>query len=173
MLTQTAQVVMLPQDKQDWNKGDLVIDIYGLCIAEHESHSESPKWKAQHIYFTTDEPIQEGDWFTNTELSKLYKATCYISDNDIECEINDCYVPKRYARKIIASTDPALDLPDIPTTWIRDVYVPSNGSIKEVDLETFLWDYVNQDDGVVETTDKLKLTDNNEVCIVSEIQKKN
>ena len=117
----------------------------------------------QHLYFTTDEPIQEGDWvFEQSEWE--IKSVCQSMGNwtgeDHKKNPND--------KKIVASTDPALGLPAIPKNWIKDVFVPSNGSIKEVELETFLWDYVNQDDGVVETTDKLKLTDNNEVVIVDE-----
>jgi hypothetical protein len=128
----TAQVHMLPQNKEGWNKGELVIDIYGLCIAEHESNSESPKWKAQHIYFTTDEEIKKGDWITDGIYvsycnSTFWQQILYFKQNSI--------VRYKSYKKIVASTDPALGLPAIPTTWIRDVYVPSNGSIKEVSLQ--------------------------------------
>jgi hypothetical protein len=73
----TAQVHMLPQNKEGWNKGELVIDIYGLCIAEHESNSESPKWKAQHIYFTTDEPILEGNWVYSNHGNKNFEENIF------------------------------------------------------------------------------------------------
>lgn len=62
----------------------------------------------------------------------------------------------------IASTDPSLGLPAIPTTWIRDVYIPSNGSIKEVKLELEF----NHALKSMATESRIKLTPNNEVVIV-------
>ena len=151
-----VQVVMLPTE----NPSQIYKARTGGLGYYNEPKTYTVPDQGQYLYFTTDEPIQEGDWYTWKD-GTIRKSTR-----------NNKPRPDCNGYKVVASTDPALGLPAIPKTWIKDVFVPSNGSIKEVELETFLWDYVNQDDGVVETTDKLKLTDNNEVCIVSEIQKK-
>ena len=137
-------------------------DIDG-ALTTYKNEPFSREEQPQHLYFTTDEPIQEGDWCFAGMGYYLIKA---LNIYDFKFHYKNC-------TKIVASTDPALGLPTIPTTWIKDGYVPSNGSIKQIELETFLWDFVNQDDGVVETTDKLKLTDNNEVVIVGRPIEKN
>ena len=38
-------------------------------------------------------------------------------------------------KKVIASTDPSLGLPLISMDWVRNAYVPSQGSIKEIEIE--------------------------------------
>lgn len=129
----------------------------------------------KHLYFTSNEEIKEGDWFTNTELPKLYRATL-ISDSDVECEINDCYVPKRYVRKILASTDPLLGLPVIPESFLKQ-YVAAQASIKTVRLE--LEYNSGWAEKLVKMTNepfilhtKIKLTAANEVIILPEEQEK-
>lgn len=64
--------------------------------------------KYYHIYFISNEPIQKNDWFYNTIQKCIYK-------NDIEnYDIN-----KEYLKKIIASTNPDLNIPIIPITYIK------------------------------------------------------
>lgn len=148
--TITAQVVMLPQDKEGWNKGELVIDIYGLCISEHESDLSSPKWKAQHIYFLDNERgwrqrLKDKNWFIFFPTDGAAELHQFHSDSGYGIKTYTQYNKEdgsslivsgtKCSGAIVASTDPALGLPAIPTAWIRDEYVPSNGSIKEVKLK--------------------------------------
>ena len=137
MSTQTAQVVMLPQNKEGWNEGDITLCIDAIMsgsdkigtieIAKYDYPAPNPYHEAQHIYITTnynEREIKKGDWYYSIIHNKLFQS---IHDDQYFNE-NDC--------PVIASTDPALGLPAIPITWIRDTYVPSNGSIKEVLLRT-------------------------------------
>jgi len=129
----------------------------------------------QHLYFTTDEPIQDGDWCFAGMGYQLIKA---LNIYDFKFHYKNCI-------KIVASTDHSLGLPTIPITWIKDVYVPSNGSILDVVLEL---NFSNPIRATVEGLDprtymfmaeqdlppiingdwKLKLTPDNEVCIVGD-----
>jgi len=149
----TAQVVMLPQDKEGWDEDDILSDSEcHLKIATYDRETCLEDWTPQHLYFTTDEPIKEGDWYTWKD-GTIRKST---RDNKPRPDCN--------GYKVVASTDPTLGLPTIPTTWIRDEYVPSNGSIKEVRLELEF----NHALKSMATESRIKLTPNNEVVIVDE-----
>ena len=92
----------------------------------------------------------------------------------------------------MASTDESLELPTISKEWISDVFIPTNGKLTEVELEIQEWNTVNNspitvnhllknrwelvkeeqpeppfDDAPIHFYERLKLTANNEVCIVS------
>jgi hypothetical protein len=147
----------------------------GYPNPEYNGYSEE-YWHPQHLYFTSNEVIKEGDW-----------VFCYSIHMN-----NPSHPPDRYinpirkwnsgnctaCKKIIASTDPSLGLPAIPTIWIKDVFVSSNGSIKEVKLEKV----ENIMDGVLsvigkgirnppaQSEYKLKLTEANEVVVVESTQ---
>ena len=118
----TAQVVMLPTGKKTWDRGQLLRatdkSMIGIATSNHITGTND-SLTPQYLYFTTYEPIQGGDWYIWE--GKLWKRN-----------IEPAYP---LSKKIVASTDPALGLPAIPLTWIRDVYVPSNGSIKKVSLQ--------------------------------------
>jgi hypothetical protein len=144
MSKQKVQVVMLPEDTIGYPS-----DMWQLG-------------EYQHLYFTTDEPIQEGDWiFEQGEWG--IKSVCQSIGN--WTKENHLKYPND--KKIVASTNPALGLPAISTTWINDVYIPSNGSIKEVELETYRHvENVEVVNGVAPVySDRLRLI-NNEVVIV-------
>tara|TARA_B110000503_G_scaffold2546_1_gene3373 strand:+ start:3454 stop:4185 length:732 start_codon:yes stop_codon:yes gene_type:complete len=83
-------------------------DQYLLGDATSNSHQE-PKsaFEFQHLYFTTDEEIKEGDWFINTNFQKIYQANSENSKSIIE------FGPHPEIRKIIATTDPKLTSKDI------------------------------------------------------------
>lgn len=119
MSTQIAQVVMLPTNDKTLLKKFYVGHNYQLLFKQN--HIIAPY---QHLYFTTDEPIQKGDWYTWKD------GTIRMSTRDNNPR------PDCNGYKVIASTDPALGLREIPSTWIKDVFIPSNGSIKEVKLHT-------------------------------------
>ncbi len=78
-------------------------------------------------------------------------------------------------RIVVATTDPFLKLPSIPLEWIKDVYIPSNASITDVKIEMERKEEMlmrEMDEGIFMRTDTqeqiLKLTDNNEVCILAD-----
>ena len=100
-----TQVHMLPtEDKSD------IIENNSLDFIYHSSHKDYSHWGVeeskhlsyQHLYFTSDEEIKEGDWFINTNFQKIYQANSENSKNIIE------FGPHPEIRKIIATTDPKL-----------------------------------------------------------------
>ena len=116
-------------------------DQYLLGDTTSNSHQE-PKsaFEFQHLYFTTDEEIKEGDWFINTNFQKIYQANSENSKNIIE------FGPHPEIRKIIATTDPKLciectykgddkckSLPQPSEAFIK-AYC-EQGGIDEVDVE--------------------------------------
>ena len=84
-------------------------------------------WQPQHLYFTTDEEIKEGNWFINTNFQKIYQANSENSKNIIE------FGPHPEIRKIIATTDPELELPQPSQAFIK-AYC-EQGGFDEVDVE--------------------------------------
>lgn len=171
--TKPVQVVMLPKDTISYPS-----DMWQLG-------------EYQHLYFISTNLIKKHDYY----LESRYEREPFIdeADDSWEDDETDSLFGKNPEGtfKVIASTDPALNLPAIPTTWIRDIYVPSNGSIKEVKLEIQKWDTVNNheltkkhllknrwvyvkselpkppfDDAKIHYYERLKLTPNNEVVIV-------
>ena len=116
---------------------------------------------SQHLYFISTDPneeIKEGDLVLIKEPLGL-----------VVCKVHN---PENFKGepKIIASSDPIHGLPAIPLTWIRDVYVQSNGSIKEVKLKMIgvdkLHRYDSSKDPNADVFEILKLTPDNEVVIV-------
>ena len=84
-------------------------------------------WQPQHLYFTTDEEIKEGNWFINTNFQKIYQANSENSKNIIE------FGPHPEIRKIIATTDPELELPQPSQAFIK-AYC-EQGGFDECDVE--------------------------------------
>lgn len=133
-------------------KGDIIFNPF-----TYTGKNDAEYWETQHLYFTTDEPIQKGDWYHDNFMRRVEMCDDEDYSNQIKEEDYDF-------SKIIASTDPTLCLPTIPTTWIKDVYVPSNGSIKKVELKMVEID----ESSFTPHCFVLKLTPNNEVVIVDE-----
>jgi hypothetical protein len=78
-----------------------VLDIQGRNKVYLESKGEvktieSRGFKFQHLYFTTDEEIKEGNWYYSVTLNNIFKATNKM-------------LPIFGGEKIIASTDPELN----------------------------------------------------------------
>ena len=84
----------------------------------------------QHLYFTTDEKIKESDWFINTNFQKIYQGNSENSKSIIE------FGPHPEIRKIIATTDPELELPQ-PSQALIKAYC-EQGGIDEVDVEYWI-----------------------------------
>jgi DNA polymerase III alpha subunit (gram-positive type) len=139
----THQVHRLPTEDEIKPDSLCVDPIFGLgtIILKHgeecfySAHSSggsiTTPWKRnlgdrlvnQHLYFTTDEEIKEGDWFYNSMNNIVVKATNRYSEMKNP-------IPHR---KITASTDPKLEtsdevfhntykqkLPQIPQDFIKD-----------------------------------------------------
>lgn len=153
--TKPVQVVMLPTEDKTIVKKFYMVDTYQLLF--NQNHIIAPY---QHIYFISTDLIKKHDYY----LESRYEKEPFIdqADDSWEDDKTDSLFGKNPEGtfKVIASTDPSLGLPAIPTTWIRDEYVPSNGSIKEVRLKTSSFPY-----GIEAT---IVLNDNNEVVIVNE-----
>ena len=125
----------------------------------------------RHIHLTSDEPLVTGHY-----------VFCYSVHLNNPYHPEDRYInPVRRwgsgtctaCKKIVASTDESLGLPTISKEWIRDVFIPANGKLTEVNLE--MVKCFNCDDkskciycenNICERPSHVKLI-NNEVCIVS------
>jgi hypothetical protein len=118
--TRTVQVVMQPTTDKTSLKKFFVGDIYQLFFDDNDIIAQY-----QHLHFITNEPIKKGEWYYSTGNNEAIRAV-----------VNDLNGTPRRDFKIVASTNASLGLPDIPAYWIKDVYIPVNGSIKEVELET-------------------------------------
>lgn len=79
----------------------------------------------QHLYLVSDREIKNADEYWCPYYGFIYK-----------CDERGS-LHKEGSMKVEATTDKSLGLPLIPQKWIKDVYVPSNGSIKEVKIEMF------------------------------------
>ena len=77
-------------------------------------------WQPQHLYFTTDEEIKEGDWMMNLNGDTIYQH--FGNGGDFE-----------QWNKIIATTDPELELPQPSQAFIK-AYC-EQGGFDEVDVE--------------------------------------
>jgi hypothetical protein len=159
--TITAQVVMLPNLERNlpenkWGEYKLTKDNEKLDYKMYVHTTGVDIY--QHLYFTSDEPIQKGHWYLHENISKPVKESGLLKWGDD--------LLKRF--KVIASTDSSLGLPAIPESFLKQ-YVDANGKIDSMKLETFPWDSLD-DNGKVITNHKLKLTDKNEVVVVEATQ---
>lgn len=131
--TKPVQVVMLPtKDNTNMYHHKLSGKIGWTEVNLKIRHARI----SQHLYFISTDLIKKHDCY----LESRYEREPFIdkADDSWEDDKTDPLFGKNPEGtfKVIASTDPSLGLPAIPLTWIRDVYVPSNGSIKEVLLRT-------------------------------------
>ena len=79
-------------------------------------------WKLKHLYVTSDEKPKEGDWVFNEDLQMVFIQVG---------------VPTGTCEKVIATTDPLLNLPIIPQSFVQ-LYVENYQEgevIKEVAVE--------------------------------------
>jgi len=163
--TKPVQVVMLDGDLTSPIMKNRVGNIGN--IAAFPGEFPTP----QHLYFISTDLIKKHDYY----LESRYEREPFIdeADDSWEDDETDSLFGKNPEGtfKVIATTDPSLGLPAIPAAWIRDVYVPSNGSIKEVRLSMEQYavnTYGLSHDGEPDIDFRLKLTQDNEVVIVDE-----
>ena len=160
-----AEVVLLPANKRS-NFGIFKDAEDNEIIFSETSIQDNPYLIPQHSYFISTDPneeIKEGE-ICLRDYGMGYELVTYKSEYGNTC------------RKIIVTTDLSLGL--VPITllnWIKDVYVPSNGSIKKVKLKRIAKDISEMVDCYGNVTDnnpwELKLTFDNEVVIIDESKK--
>mgnify|MGYP007048010843 FL=1 len=135
----------------------------------------------QHLFLISDDEIKIGDWYMycNYEDNTWWLRQCTLAEgNIIRSEMGSCL--KSECKKVIASTDPKLQLSGISKQFIK-AYVKANG-IDEVMVEyitstsTYFHDMtkggsIRRGDDV-KIIPRLKLTDNNEVIIHLEKEEK-
>lgn len=141
MMKRKANVVMLPTEKASLlalNKGKLFLSESKLDYIKDSALGTEP----QHLYFTTDEEIKEGDWVYDPAYNRVAK---YLN----RLQGGNC---SDHCKKIVATTDPELwrkpavdirktgslysldGVDKIPTDFI-EAYVREQGKITEVMLE--------------------------------------
>lgn len=149
-----SKVHKLPtKDKTD------IIENNSLNFIYHSSHKDYSHWSIgendhlnyQHLYFTTDEEIKEGDWYMTDDL-KLLQCNKVI--------MKLIYSGKDYGRnpngvkKIIASTNPKLtdcNICSVDLTVTRGKHKMScKDAYKRTNLpqpsQTFIEEYCKQED---------------------------
>ena len=92
-------------------------------------HRESNYLWKNHLYFTSNEEIKEGDWWFNLSLHRSFPGTdsCRPYNDWDKFSAEHLNSDRTVWVKIVASTDPTLGLPLIPDTWVKKTYIPSSG----------------------------------------------
>mgnify|MGYP006104787947 FL=1 len=111
-----TQVHMLPTEQSLMCKTNDKLYFY----PQENWFTRSTDTDPQHLYFTTDEEIKEGDWVMNLNGDTIYQH--FGNGGDFE-----------QWNKIIATTDPELELPQPSQAFIK-AYC-NQGGIDEVDVE--------------------------------------
>lgn len=92
-----------------------------------------------HLYFISNEEIQVGDLVIGlaAHLNKIYKVKDITHNGNLLQLDPKCEMYPTQFRKIVATTDPSLNLPLIPKSFIEE-YVEANGKIDEVEIEAVM-----------------------------------
>lgn len=181
MKTQIANVVMLSTKKS--KLVEVIDSIMRTAALRYDTieHEEDLEITPQHLYFTSNEEIKEGDWYRTKTFDEMDKKFIQATKENTDFSVID-----PYSQKIIATTDTSLwqhashpegtvkvGLPSISQSFIKQ-YVEANGDIDKVELEYEQNCKMNQRCIWLEDTDGkkkeqcclfLKITDNNEVII--------
>ena len=126
---------MLPTSKEShitFDKESSSCYSYGLHYLENASGSSNrTKTERQHLYFTTDDEIKEGDWFVNSDEDPIVlKCT---ENTSMGVASSETVYSTGLSKKIIATTDPKLNLPQPQKSLIEEYC--RVGGIDEVDVE--------------------------------------
>jgi hypothetical protein len=118
-MKQKKQIIMLPSEKPS----QIFKASNGLNYYPKPLHQVIPEQAVfQHLYILSDEEIKEGDWYyNNTGRAIEYLKHLLPSDG-------------KYCKKIIATTDPELNCPQIPQ-HIIEAYVKKPFDEVEVEYE--------------------------------------
>lgn len=98
-----ANVVMLPTNEK------ANIAKYNNTLYNTIKDKDYSQCYYQHFYITSDEEIKKGDWYYDCEC-KVKAKICRLADDEL---------PMSYDRKIIASTNPSLNLPQPSPQFIQ------------------------------------------------------
>lgn len=183
-----TKVEMLPTEKNGVILEGVHVEGYKPRLELYKEVKDHGEWlrfgKSQHLYFTTDDEIQKGDWV----LSNGHPVV--VTEVRGDGEFTVAGIPRFVSniKKIVATTNPDLwgykttgshgahaplrstrevvGVPKIPTDFI-EAYVREQGKIKEVLIE---YDELNQRsadsfDLEVYTSYRLKLRSNGTVII--------
>ena len=148
-----CKVLLLPT--KDRNAGIYKSILRGLDLIYKEDATDNQDWQPMHLYFISDDEVGDGDFGIHPILGVFQKP------NNLPDHAEK--LAQEMMTKIVASTDPLLGLPMIPELFVKK-YVDCNGTITDVELEMFIW--IDPFGGAVDEGMRLKLTDNNEVCIM-------
>ena len=150
-----CQVVMLPTDKEDRTLNQIykfisqpenTFDrrVFGELVVT--ASPDKIKYQAQHLYLTSDEEIREGDYYYSLTADAWFKQGRLSFTNPNE----------RLCKKIIASTDTSLGVPQLSTAFIEKYISEYNkGNIIEMVMVEYFkihvgWepDYSFEDEGI-------------------------
>lgn len=131
-----SKVAMLPAKSKvngmlvkDISEQDKILSIKRNWSHEHEDYID------QHLYFTSDEEIKEGDWFICNQAAQQCIEVRKNNDypykiiNKFNGEIQ--YESKHWKSKIIATTDKSIGLPE-PSKEFLDVYIKAYNEGKKI-----------------------------------------
>ena len=162
------QLVILPTTNSS-NLG-LYVDTKNLVLRKQ---SDIPRGESQHLYLLSDEEIREGE-IVLTDENSIERATGLYGN--FPCDlINEV----GGQRKVIASTNPSLNLPKLPTSFLEE-YVKrynSNKSLEvEVEYESYWEDYHGRETNVeldfCYNLNRLKVNPDNTISILFKEKKK-
>jgi hypothetical protein len=111
-----ANVVMLPTD----GTSSIARDKEGLHYAKNygfdlfDIKNNFQHTNRQHLYFTTDEEIKDGDWVYDSQYQKVYEATYVVIHNMKTLEYP-------YLKKVVATTDTSLKVSKFSTGVFSDL----------------------------------------------------
>ena len=151
-----ARVVMVPMPNKPKEpleqftgiikRRDHVSYPHDLIFCQNETWNDDD-WCRQQLSFVSDDEVKADDHFYEVVFSgKEFPAISKMIDPYYNKRVNiysakgdmGSYTCSRafIKGKVIASDRQLIGLPSIPQAWIRYVYVPANGDIKQVLLKT-------------------------------------
>ena len=112
-----ANVVMLPTNQKtdgmickDITGQDKIIAIKTKYLMEHEDYI------GHHLYIISDDEIKENDWYLGTSMKSSYYGLHKCDSKRLEAITKEF---KNVAKKVIASTDSSLELPQPSQQFIQ------------------------------------------------------
>lgn len=124
------KVVMLPTEKSLTDSYNIYLTPENQLIRTNLAKKYLDKYKMQHLYILSDEPIKEGDWFLNTTNNTVHK--CHTVAKNIQSGLNGGeYHGKFECKKVSTSTDKSLKLPE-PSQAFIEAYVKAYNDEKPI-----------------------------------------
>lgn len=155
-------------------------DNAGILFLTDESVGSIPECLAEKVelYILSDEEIKDGDWvYEDSSISKYiskvikdnYGNLYHFRETNIPIYHSGRHKSNHSAKKIVASTDTSLNIPEIPQSYIKYYVGVNNENGKPVDYIELETGYDN--DGFIKNTSNRKFKEtlklqNNEVVPV-------